>query len=160
MFSRRPSGGADFILLFTSGNLFDNDRPAGCGGGVVDGRGGERTAEREREDRRTRTTFDTIRTKKRVDALSTLLVSFQLRRPSYSSKFPRFSLILRPIVRAFQPPFFVRFSLPVRRLWRANSVFLAFVTSNVRIGNTYARRHQVVGSKAATVTGANHARET
>ena len=47
--------------------------------------GGERTAEkeREREDRRTRTAFDTIWTKKRVDALSTL-VSFQPRRFSYS----------------------------------------------------------------------------
>lgn len=79
MFSRRPSGGADFILLFTSGNLFDNDRPAGCGGGgsgVVDGRWRTNSRdEREREDRRTRTTFDTIRTKKRVDALSTLVSS-------------------------------------------------------------------------------------
>lgn len=32
MFSRRPSGGADFILLFTPGNLFGNERRrAGCG---------------------------------------------------------------------------------------------------------------------------------
>lgn len=42
MFSRRPSGGADFILLFTPGNLFGNERRAGCGtaGGYVAEGGG------------------------------------------------------------------------------------------------------------------------
>lgn len=48
MFSRRPSAGADFILLFTSGNLFDNERPVGCGS-VVDARwvtGRKRSGER------------------------------------------------------------------------------------------------------------------
>lgn len=57
MFSRRPSGGADFILLFTPGNLFGNERERESGGGqgavpVVVGKGtaGKRIHDRARHD--------------------------------------------------------------------------------------------------------------
>lgn len=86
MFSRRPSAGADFILLFTSGNLFDNERPVGCGS-VVDARCGQRgrgegggggglSLERRYAGRGQ--TFDTVRTNEgKRSLLLRLSFSFQ-----------------------------------------------------------------------------------
>lgn len=56
----------------------------------------------------------------------------------------------------FRATFLVRFSLPLRRLWRANSVFLAFVTST--FGSGIPTRAPGRWIEGGNVTAANHGR--